>query len=263
MELEIGGVNIKDVIKFQTRIMFGSQYSRIEYTKKTNNQDALLLACLRIGWNDAFRHVTINKETVENDIKKYRDCKDALEDEFCLKYGKISQKKGRKAYDDYYSSILNNEHILSVFKEYASSKTTDNKCTIIQDNLDSLNEIFAKVKEKVLFGHIQKLFNIAIKYYLCLYMCKDFLDINESLFCGEIVSAFEYADCPIDSIILERCEQQRMKEKGVGQEHQLSYSKINWSQISSDADIDAYKNLQQELCINGKSSLHFDFVEWN
>lgn len=96
-----------------------------------------------------------------------------------------------------------------------------------------MNEIFAKVKEKVLFGHIQKLFNIAIKYYLCLYMCKDFLDINESLFCGEIVSAFECADCPIDSIILDRFEQQRMKEKEVSQKHQLSYSRNNTNGISN------------------------------
>lgn len=262
MELEIGGVTIKDVIKFQTRIMFGAQYGRIEYAKTKRDLDALILACLRIGWNDAFRHVTHNKESVENDIKKYLRCNNEIKDEFCLKRGKISYKTGRKAYDDYYSSILDNKTILDVFKKYASAKETDRKCMIIQENLNSLNKSFAKVKQKVLFGHIQKLFNIAIKLYLCLYMCREFLDLNESLFYDEIVSALKYADCPIDSIILDRFEQNQMKNK-IGQEHNLSYPGLKWSEISSDAEIAKYKKLQEEFRSNDKSSLYFDFVEWN
>lgn len=270
MEFEIGGVTIKDVIKFQTRIMFGAQYGRIEYAKKNNDQAALILACLRIGWNDAFRHVTNNKESVDKNIKDYLRCDNELKDEFCLKYGKVSYKTGRKKYDDYYSSILegnkeDNKNIMSIFKEYASAKTTDDKCQIIQNNLSEINESFAIVKEKVLFGHIQKLFNIAIKLYLCLYMCKDYLDLNELLFYKEIVSALKYADCPIDSIILDQFEQKEMKRIGKGQKHKLLYPEIKWSEISSVDEINTYSELQDQFRREyiGKSSLYFDFAEWN
>lgn len=265
MEFEMGGIAVEDVIKFQTRIMFGAQYGRIEYATKISAQDArkaqdaLILACLRIGWNDAFRHVTRNKESVEQNIKAYLSCEDVLEDEFCLKRGKVKNKTGRRKYDDYYSSILNNKVILNVFTEYASAKKTDDKCKVIQNNLRDLKKIFEEVKEsEVRFGHIQKLFNIAIKFYLCLYMCREFLGLNNELFCPEIVEGFKNADCPIDSIIVDRFDQKKMKDK-VDQEYKPLSLEIKWSEISPDE----YKELQEKFRSDGKSGLYFDFVEWN
>ena len=158
----IGGVSLADIIKFQIRIMFGAQYGRIEKAKNEKTKDDLIIACLRMGWNDAFRHVTKNLDTVEADIKNHDSQKYELKDEFYLKRKRIiSHKEGRKEYDDYYSSILNCETILSTFKKYASAETTDEKCDIIINNIDPLNDEFQKVKETICFGHIQKLFNIA------------------------------------------------------------------------------------------------------
>lgn len=264
LENSIGGVTLPDVIKFQTRIMFGAQYGRIEKAKNKKSKDELIIACLRMGWNDAFRHVTKNLDSVEADIKNYDSQKYELEDEFCLKRKKIiSHKKGRKEYDDYYSSILNCETILITFKKYASAKTTDEKCDIIIDNMDCLSNEFKKVKESVCFGHVQKLFNIAVKLYLCLYMCRNYLDIDNELFYNDIVTALETADCPIDSIILDRFEQKKMREIGIGKEYELLYPDFTWSQISSDETIDTYKSIQKDFRSNGKSSLYFDFAEWN
>ena len=48
-DLNIGGVTLCDVINFQTRILFGAQYGRIEYAKNNNKPDELILACLRVG----------------------------------------------------------------------------------------------------------------------------------------------------------------------------------------------------------------------
>lgn len=260
----IGGVSLADIIQFQTRIMFGAQYGRIEKSKYEKSKDELIIACLRMGWNDAFRHVTKNLDSVETDIKNHDSQKYELEDEFCLKHKKIiSHKKGRKEYDDYYSSILNCDTILSTFKKYASVKTTDEKCDIIINNIGRLADEFQKVKENICFGHVQKLFNIAVKLYLCLYMCRIYLNIDDELFYNDIVAALETADCPIDSIILDRFEQKKMKEKGIGKEHELLYPDFTWSQISSDETIDTYKSIQKDFRSAGKSSLYFDFAEWN
>lgn len=260
----IGGISLADVIKFQIRIMFGAQYGRIEKAKYEKSKDDLIIACLRMGWNDAFRHVTKNLDSVEADIKNHDSQKYELKDEFYLKRKRIiSHKEGRKEYDDYYSSILNCETILSTFKKYASAETTDEKCDIIINNIDPLNDEFQKVKETICFGHIQKLFNIAVKLYLCLYMCRIYLNIGDGLFYNDIVAALETADCPVDSIILDRFEQKKMKEKGIGKEHELLYPDFNWSQICSDESIDTYKSIQKDFRSAGKSSLYFDFAEWN
>ena len=175
----------------------------------------------------------------------------------------ISHKKGRKEYDDYYSSILNCKTILSTFRQYASADTTEKKCEIIEYNISQLTDEFQKVKESICFGHIQKLFNIAVKLYLCLYMCRIYLNIDDDLFYNDIVTALETADCPIDSIILDRFEQKKMKEKGVDKEHELRYPDFAWSQIRSPEAINTYKRIQEDFRSAGKSSLYFDFAEWN
>lgn len=59
-----GGVTAKDVIVFQTKIMMGAQFGRIVWAREhkeinlENSQNEILAACLRIGWNDAFRHTS-------------------------------------------------------------------------------------------------------------------------------------------------------------------------------------------------------------
>ena len=53
----IGGVQLKDVITFQTQIMMGTQFTRVKNAKNAND---IIIACLRLGWNDAFRHTSEN-----------------------------------------------------------------------------------------------------------------------------------------------------------------------------------------------------------
>lgn len=263
MDNQIGGISLSHVIQFQTRIMFGNQYRRIEHAKhKENPQNELLIACLRMGWNDAFRHVGKNLPSVGKKIQDYNATKYELEDEFQVKRNKIAHKTGRWAYDDYYCTILNSE-ILDIFVKYASLETTESRCDLIKNSIEKLNTAFEQVKERISFGHIQKLFNIAVKLYLCLYMCRSYLELNDDFFIDEIVKALQYADSPIDSIIVDRLEQKHMKQAGLGNHYELRYPKFTWSQIDSDETIAIYQNIQEDFRSDGNSSLHFDFAQWN
>ena len=53
-----GGITLDEVIVFQTQIMMGAQFGRIK--KKKAMQEDIIIACLRMGWNDAFRHTSEN-----------------------------------------------------------------------------------------------------------------------------------------------------------------------------------------------------------
>ena len=70
-----GGVTAKEVIGFQTKIMMGAQFGRIVWAREhkakniENSQNEILIACLRIGWNDAFRHTSENEDGI-NDTKE-------------------------------------------------------------------------------------------------------------------------------------------------------------------------------------------------
>ncbi len=265
MTIDFGGVELKDVIKFQTKIMLGSQYGRISQTIAKKDPKQLIIACLRLGWNDAFRHVSENQKGVAAKIKQYLEYgkKQERENEYRLLRGKIKNKSGREDFDDYYASILDDNHIIDIFTAYASATSTNAKCIIITNNIKTLETKLKAVKKKIRFGHIQKLFNIAVKLYLCLYRCKDYLGLNDSHFVTKITAAFQYADCPIDSIILDRFEQTKMKEKNIGDSYQLTYPNITWSNLDSEKDIETYKKIQESFRADGKSSLYFDFSEWN
>lgn len=282
MEEKFGGITLDHVIQFQTRILFGAQYGRIELAKKEPNDEPndeqIIIACLRMGWNDAFRHVTENQADVENEKKNHLEKNtDELKDEFCVcgRNHIVNHKRGCKSYDDYYSSILSDPIILEAFRKYASAETTDDKCAAITGNLDDLFGALKEAKKidncdnpahNLCFGHIQKMFNIAVKLYLCVYMCRKYLGLDEKLFDTDIVYALQHADCPIDSIILDRFEQIGMEEAGVGQQYNKKYPGFVWSQINSEDKINTYKKIQddfREEIGEGKSSLYFDFTHWN
>ena len=61
---QYGGVGAKEVIVFQTKILMGAQFGRIMWAKEhkteslCNSQKEILIACLRNGWSDAFRHTS-------------------------------------------------------------------------------------------------------------------------------------------------------------------------------------------------------------
>jgi len=246
MEEKFGGITLDHVIQFQTRILFGAQYGRIELAREKTCRDQLILACLRMGWNDAFRHVTTNQKDVE---KKKKD------------YEKRAKKNGGKSYDDYYSSILNNNTILNTFKAYAYAENTEKKCDIIRQNQQAIFDVLKEVKvikscektdKPLCFGHVQKLFNITVKLYLCVYMCREYLGLEKDLFDENIVNALQFADCPIDSIIL-------------GRTADNPYPNLVWSKIESPEEISTYTKIQDHFRNQEKneSSLYFDFTHWN
>lgn len=283
----IGGITFNDVITFQTQIILGNQFGRLLWVINESQNgitkdlmDELLIACLRMGWNDAFRHVSENVEGVDERI--------ATAD----KKNKINghQTYGKQSFHDYFSTVLANKNktVVDIYHEYATKNTLDGKCDCLIKSLDTLKEVVGKAKKldgkKMLcFGHFQKMFNIASKLYLCIYMCREQLGLKDELFYDDIIEGLEYADCPIDSIVLNKLDEKGKVCKYYEAEEYRKYgedekgrtllnkkfSDIVWSKIGGkkeNSTIEGYKNVQRaiEKLIDDeeKSRLYFDFKEW-
>jgi len=272
-----GGVTAKDIIVFQTKIMMGAQFGRIVWARDHksepigNRQNEILIACLRIGWNDAFRHTSENEDGI-NDTKESKGAVSTYvkKDKYKTRLLKLSRKKVKEEdvladFDDYFSDrVISTKAFLDIFKEYAIS--TANKENIINSHWTTIETLFNGVKKlsgsKALsLGHIQKMFNIAIKLYLCLFMCREELDLDYNIFNAAIVENFANADCPIDSIILGKLGQIGMKKAGAGAPYTTQYDGYTWSQLSSSE----YRKIQDDIKTksNGNSNLWFDFNNWN
>ena len=236
----------------------GAQFGRV---KNAQSQEDIVIACLRMGWNDAFKHVTKNVK-VEDAGKKEKDWPSQLE---------LSEKKWRQdrahseAYDDFIcGNILEKKgKIFRTFMDYACAEDTDKKVKIITDNLGDLKKQLKDYKEtlgdkQLCFGHFQKMFNMAIKTYACLYLCRDELQLGDSLFYDDIINNIKNADCPIDSIILEK----------LSGDTRGNYTAQKWSKYGVDKKhpVDDYKNVQSAISkINegkGKCNLYYDFIAW-
>lgn len=272
-----GGVTAKDVIVFQTKIMMGAQFGRIVWAREhketnlENSQNEILVACLRIGWNDAFRHTSENEAGI-NDTKgskgavsTYKKQEEYETTLLKLYRGKIAEKKTPADFDDYFSDrVISNKTLLDIFKEYATAST--DKHLVIKRRWAEIENCFRGVKKingnkKLSFGHIQKMFNIAIKLYLCLFVCREELDLNDDIFVADIVNNFANADCPIDSIILGKLEQVKMQKVGIGATYTAKYDGYTWSQLDYDDYRDIQDSIEKES--NGNSNLWFDFDNWN
>ena len=105
------------------------------------------------------------------------------------------------------------------------------------------------------------MFNIAIKLYLCLFVCREELDLDDNIFVADIVNNFANADCPLDSIILGKLEQVEMQKKGVGSPYSLQYDGYTWSQLTATDYRIIQDNIKTES--NENSNLWFDFDNWN
>lgn len=240
----IGGVQLKDVIAFQTQIMMGSQFARV---KKAENKKDIIIACLRMGWNDAFRHTSKN---VKEGNQTVLEIESASWD-----------KERHEKYDDYICSVLGQEQFLDIFLKYARANGTKNKIDVIEKGFETLKEQLKHIKEtsgdkQLCFGHFQKMFNIALKLYLCLYMCQGYLSINRECFDDEIIANLATADCPIDSIILNKLSKKTCNQK---------FANYKWSKFGTEkCSIDYYEETQKEISkwTNGSSNLYFDFSEW-
>lgn len=252
---EFGGVEFKDVISFQTKIMLGAQFGRV---KNAGNKDDIVIACLRVGWNDAFRHTSENKKVKDENGKE--KSKSVLE----IKSIEWQKKHNEDHADFICDEILNNDVLLETFYAFTKATSTEAKIAAIESQFPDLKALFKPYKKtegdkQLCFGHFQKMFNIAIKVYLCIYMCKYYLGIKSTLFDDDIINNLKNADCPVDSIILNKLSKETTKKE---------YTNYKWSKFGTEKHkIDQYREVQQEISgLNkqkGKSNLYYDFVSWN
>ena len=253
--MSYGGITFEHVWAYQIKCMMANQYNPLVNAIGNGNIDDIIITCLRLGWNDAFRHVSKNKASFEkmtntnkeNEIIKV--CKDIC-GEFKA-YIKLPDTRSRSQY-------IENLFATPVFsKKFDTIKVTDPKDP--------------KYGNKALcFGHIQKMFNMAIKLLLCLVISAeqaDALHIEVKLRTDEkdvsicltdnnwwkgIFDKDNFdADCPLDSKILEK----------------IVPSNTTWSKYGSND----YKCAQDKIgtvmkqtypCSNC-CNLLFDFENWN
>ena len=245
-DYSFGGIGMKEVIAFQTQIMMGSQFGRVVNEAATPSD--LIIACLRLGWNDAFRH------TSENAKENGKSVLETCEVEWRKK-----KNLHKEPYDDFIcGNILNQTVLLDAFLAFACAATPADKVRVIESSYTHLENLFSPYKATggdhgLCFGHFQKMFNIALKLYICLYFCRDYLDINEALFDENILNNMQNADCPIDSIILGKLDDQKYRSH--------KWSKYGTQKHPTDGYTDAQKAISA-LTDADKSNLYYDFVAW-
>ena len=248
-EQNFGGITIKEVITFQTQIMMGAQFGRL--VKKNVSEEDIIIACLRMGWNDAFRHTSKNKTSGKTTVleKEEKDWR--------------KNKEHKEPYDDFICEILREPKLQEAFLEFAKAGSTVDKIGVIKEYEPQLKSLLGEFKETdgdkgLCFGHYQKMFNIAIKLYVCLYLCREWLEIKESAFYKEILQNIHNADCPIDSIILESlAKDTRNKE----------FTRHKWSRYGTEEPpYENYKTVQEKISglkkAKEKSRLYYDFIAW-
>ena len=261
--MKYGGITLAHVLAFQIRIMMGNQYERLVEGMRTGYKVQPVIACLRLGWNDAFRHTSENTEEASrlSDSEKQQEMAricDHLAKDFC-EYTRLQSTEARHMY--IHEKMKDPEFL----KKFASFK-------VVEGSDKALS-----------FGHIQKMFNIAVKLYLCLKICADsaptpiileygatpdenvVLDAKKlELLSGENVTA----DCPIDHYILKAIDQ-KLSDTGACRTSNVSAKKfadIPWSKLRAEAD-QTYIEIQKEIAAlqnnDAKSNLCFDFECWN
>lgn len=268
--VSFGGIEFKNIIIFQTQLMMGTHYTKLSEARKIfedeHNADKacelLVQVCLRLAWNDAFRHVTKNQDDYEQIIKDSK----------------------HKTFDEYvYNEILSNDIVVNTFKEYIKAKNTEDKVKVLRNaNQNSeLARVFETIKiinsnqtDKALcFGHFQKLYNMAVKLYICLYIFRKELDLafmEQSVLYAD-PDCFNNADCPIDSYILKKLDEKcKDSQKELNDKYgKKQFKEIVWSKLK-DKDIELYKFLQitirdflnSDNNFKGKCNLYFDFAFW-
>lgn len=219
-----GNVTFEHVVVFQLKCMMGNQFDTMMKGIVNQTSGDIMRACLRLGWNDAFRHTGRN----------------------------VSKEDLSKKIDTACFWLVNN------YMQYAAKKTTEERVAYIEECLaaDGFLNLFRDIKkDPPTFGQIQKMFSMTTKLLLCLILTEEHLKA-----CGlEVVLdewggrkilfqlpkfpeiAFDTADCPVDGVIL--------RELG----HSMPWSKI------STAD---YLAVQEEIGTYADSRLRYDFETW-
>ena len=165
------------ILSFVLGVTFGKQYVKI--TGATEGK-SIVASCLRLAWNDAFRHVTRNI-TVPNSANK------AKADEVRM------------------MEVLSDNEMVQFFHHYAGCRSTEERVKLLKENETYFTQTFGMFKSNddpqysLCFGHYQKLFNMAVKLYCCVYVYRARLGIDDAVLTNY---DFAGADCPIDRHIL-------------------------------------------------------------
>lgn len=279
----IGNVSFEDVVRFQTKILMGQQYEK--RIIKANSEEDIIVACLRVAWNDAFRHVSQNTEKEPKDILINHAKIGKKKQDFSSVLGTVKNAEWDEILSEYICQkiLYPNGDIYNWFFNFAKAHNSSDKANVIYDGINNkgLHNNFSSVKiingtHPICFGHIQKLFNMALKTYLCLYMCKDILGIFSKM--GNIINEnyMSNADCPIDNVILTTLEDAIISFPSISTRLNKikqvlkikKFTDIKWSKIDNKS---VYVNLQDAVSIvkpntlgytTNSSNLWYDFKVW-
>lgn len=294
--MSYSGIKFEHVWAYQIKCMMANQYNRLIEAIANNNPDDIIAVCLRLGWNDAFKHVSENV----GDAKMLNFCKakNWIGTVFSKRQNKFTTIK--KLNDEEKNNLIFEicKTLVPNFKCYAKCSNTASreaklKALVSDPTFTAKFEAYKLTNSKkhpLCEGHIQKMFNMAIKLLICLILsaehartcgCKiklgEYMDkenntiqdvfLENKVLC-ETNFPFEFAsaDCPIDSIILKKIQEKRVTPNPGIHNHQ-KFTEIVWSKFGKGEDLDNYSIAQNEIeqiySGTGKCNLCFDFENWN
>ena len=309
--MNYGGIGFEHVWAYQIKCMMANQYDRLIEAIALGKPDLIIAVCLRLGWNDAFRHVSKNvsdQDTLSECVKKkWLDIfntknKNKRKVQVTANTANFSLKDDEK--DDLIYRICIS--LVDDFKKYAILSYPQNRCkndnrACYIDNLcndQNFKDKFKAIKDvnntdyPLCPGHIQKMFAMAMKLLLCLIISAEqpnaknvklgvhngrdiFLGRTAALLVkkfdfNNIPFAFDTADCPIDSIILEKIQDKKVTQNPTIVNHgsNVKFTQIVWSKFgTSKESLSNYSVAQNEIeqiyRRTGKCNLCFDFENWN
>ena len=282
--MNYGGIALGHVWAYQIKCMMANQYNPLVNAIGNGNVDDIIVICLHLGWNDAFRHVSknVSARTTIAELSKLTKNPDwnSIYIEITNRQSKFKGKNFEISDDEKNKIILTIcSSLVNDFKTYLNEKSTTDRMKNISTlmNTQNFKNKFTPIKDinapgyELCFGHIQKLFNMAAKLLLCLVISAEQASSNGiqvKLGKNKVGSNCVYltdnnwwqgifdndnfdADCPLDSRILEK----------------IVPSNTAWSKYGSND----YKCAQDKIgtvmkqtypCSNC-CNLLFDFENWN
>ena len=152
--MSYGGIDFGHVWAFQIRCMMANQYSDFVEAIGEANIDGVIVACLRLGWNDAFRHVSknvdttttiseISKLTSDKDWKEIYDNITSRRQKFKGKTFEINDEEKKKIIIKICKSLVDD------FKIYLEQQSTDDRINEISKFLakDCFKDKFKPIKD--------------------------------------------------------------------------------------------------------------------
>lgn len=301
--MSYGGIDFGHVLAFQIKCMMSNQYGTLVEAIGSGKINDIIVACLRLGWNDAFRHVSknVSTRTTIAELSKLTKNPDwnSIYIEITNRQSKFKGKNFEISDDEKNKIILMIcSSLVNDFKTYLNEKSTTDRMKNISTlmNTQNFKNKFTPIKDinapgyELCFGHIQKLFNMATKLLLCLVVSAEQASSNgiQVKLKNKVGSNCVYltdnnwwqrifdkdnfdADCPLDSIILDSIEKRKINNINKSASGHTKYSQIVWSKLGTKEPIQNYNLAQIEIKnINAKThnnntncNLLFDFENWN